>query len=335
MRSVTVGINNRANLRISPLIEALENDPAFQCKTMGISTTSTVPTLGVAMSINQWQMMLENEEKPDFLVLIGDRYETLGAAIAAHYARVCIVHLQGGEVSGTRDDGARDAITRLSHYHVPATLGAKERLLAIGELPATILATGCPSSDLAFKIKVPEQRQGVLLMLNSDTDLDGRANQELALKVGAEVKRSGLPVRAIVPNVDESSSVITRVWQELQIPVLPAMSPSRFYEVLAGVQVAVGNSSALVRESGFFGTPVALVGERQTGRELGRNVSLVPPEQVYQAVCVLADHGSYPPDTLYGDGKVCQQILQLLMEVEPYYVKQSPHSWSDSGKRWE
>src|SRR5215467_7060114 len=86
---------------------------------------------------------------PDLVLLIGDRYEALAAAIAAAYMNICIVHIQGGEVSGSIDESARHAITKFAHFHFPSTRRSAEYLLRMGASPASVLGVGCPSSDIA------------------------------------------------------------------------------------------------------------------------------------------------------------------------------------------
>ena len=87
--------------------------------------------------------------KPDVVLLIGDRYEALAAAVAAAYMNLCIAHVQGGEVSGSIDECARHAISKLAHFHFPSTRRSAEYLVRMGESPEAILGVGCPSSDIA------------------------------------------------------------------------------------------------------------------------------------------------------------------------------------------
>ncbi len=83
------------------------------------------------------------------VLIIGDRYEALAAAIAAAYMNITLVHVQGGEVSGSIDESARHAISKFAHYHFPSTERSAEYLIRMGENPASILGIGCPSSDIA------------------------------------------------------------------------------------------------------------------------------------------------------------------------------------------
>ncbi len=99
---------------------------------------------GIVEFCNEFQRL-----KPDVVVLIGDRYEALSAAIAAAYMNLSIVHIQGGEVSGSIDESARHAISKFAHFHFPSTDRSAEYLVRMGERPDSILGTGCPSSDIA------------------------------------------------------------------------------------------------------------------------------------------------------------------------------------------
>ena len=109
--------------------------PATMAKSVGF---------GVVEFASEFQRL-----KPDLVLLIGDRYEALAAALAAAYMNLCIAHIQGGEVSGSIDESARHAISKFAHYHFPSTQRSAAYLRRMGERPDTILAIGCPSSDIA------------------------------------------------------------------------------------------------------------------------------------------------------------------------------------------
>ena len=94
----------------------------------------------------------------------------------------------------------------------------------------------------------------------------------------------------------------------------------------------MGNSSSFVRDSSFSGTPVVLVGDRQDGREHGRNLVVTNPvtEEIVVAVRRQLDHGRYEPDTIYGDGKASLRIVDKLKSFVPYSQK-SLHYWRSDG----
>ena len=112
--------------------------PATMAKSVGI---------GIVEFSNEYRRL-----NPDIVLLIGDRYEALSAAVAAAYMNLCIAHLQGGEVSGSIDESARHAITKFAHFHFPSTALAARNLIRMGERPETVLEIGCPSSDIAAMI---------------------------------------------------------------------------------------------------------------------------------------------------------------------------------------
>src|SRR5258708_984103 len=113
-------------------IELEGSTPATMAKTVGF---------GVVEFASEFQRL-----KPDIVLLIGDRYEALAAALAAAYMNICIGHIQGGEVSGSIDESARHAITKFAHFHFPSTQRSADYIIRMGERPDTLLGIGCPSS---------------------------------------------------------------------------------------------------------------------------------------------------------------------------------------------
>src|ERR687890_580965 len=90
--------------------------------------------------------------KPDAVVTVADRYETLANAVAASYMNIPVVHVQGGEVTGSIDEKVRHAVTKLADLHLVSTPGARERVIRMGEVGERVHVTGCPSIDLAARV---------------------------------------------------------------------------------------------------------------------------------------------------------------------------------------
>src|SRR5207244_551219 len=90
--------------------------------------------------------------KPDVVLTIADRYETLATAVAAAYMNIPLAHLQGGEVTGSIDEKVRHTVTKLSDLHFVCTRKAAERVIRMGEDPKTVFVTGCPSIDLVAEM---------------------------------------------------------------------------------------------------------------------------------------------------------------------------------------
>ena len=96
--------------------------------------------------------------KPDAVVTVADRYETLSTAVAASYLNIPLIHIQGGEISGNIDEKVRHAITKLSDYHFPSTMKSKKRLIQMGEDRNKIFNYGCPAMDVIKNLKINRKK---------------------------------------------------------------------------------------------------------------------------------------------------------------------------------
>jgi UDP-hydrolysing UDP-N-acetyl-D-glucosamine 2-epimerase len=283
--------------------------------------------------------------KPDVVMLIGDRYEALAAALAAAYMNICIVHIQGGEVSGSIDESARHAITKLAHYHFPSTKRSAEYLVRMGESPRSILGVGCPSSDIA-RMLVPSITSELINSTGSGANIDidkpfllvvfhpttttyGGERKQVE-EILAALARLQVQTLMLWPNIDAGADHISkaiRLFRDREAPnwlrTITNLSPEQYLNLLSRVSCAIGNSSSFVRDAGYFGTPVVLVGNRQEGRETDLHVTHVDPTgpQVLRAIRRQLRHGSYEPSTLYGDGLVAGRIANGLVALEPYVQK--------------
>jgi len=245
--------------------------PATMAKSVGF---------GVVEFANEFQRL-----KPDLVLLIGDRYEALAAAIAAAYMNLCIAHIQGGEVSGSIDESARHAISKFSHYHFPSTQRSATYLRRMGERPDTILAIGCPSSDIALRLDctlAPEivnangsgasidvTRPFLLVVFHPTTTEYGSEYQQMEVLLAA-LGVVQCPAIVLWPNIDAGSDHVSKAIRVLRDRMKPTwlrtltnLEPEQYLKVLASTACAVGNSSSFVRDASFFGTPVVLVGRRQ------------------------------------------------------------------------
>jgi UDP-hydrolysing UDP-N-acetyl-D-glucosamine 2-epimerase len=283
--------------------------------------------------------------QPDVVLVIGDRYEALGAAIAAAYMNLTLVHVQGGEVSGSIDESARHAITKLAHFHYPSTRRSADYIVRMGERPETILGVGCPSSDIARTldrslradvlnghgggaILAPDKDFLLVLFHPATTEYGGETAQ--MEQVLASLHETAMPTVLLWPNIDAGSnhiSKVIRVFRERHKPTwlrtITNFTPEDYMRVLANAACAVGNSSSFVRDASFLGTPVVLVGSRQDGRETAEHVTRVPPEKERLVAAIRAQlaHGRYAASDLYGDGHVAPRIAAALAELTPYVQK--------------
>ena len=280
--------------------------------------------------------------KPDLVVTIADRYETLATAVAASYMNVPVVHVQGGEVTGSIDERVRHAVTKLSDLHFVATKLSAERVIRMGEDPSTVFMTGCPSIDLASQILSdptlgfnPIERYGgvgptldlaggYIVVLQHSVTTEHELARKHAFETLEAIREVGLPTMWFWPNVDagaDGTSNAIRTFRELERPTnihfFKNMAPTDFLRLLYNSRCLVGNSSAGIREAGFYGVPVVNIGSRQTGRERGTNVCDAPYDRaaIKTAACTQLRHGRYPANSLYGDGRAGPRIANLLADA--------------------
>jgi UDP-hydrolysing UDP-N-acetyl-D-glucosamine 2-epimerase len=270
--------------------------------------------------------------KPDLVVTIADRYETIATAIAAAYQNIPLAHIQGGEVTGNIDDRVRHAITKLADLHLVASRDAAARVISMGENPERVFVTGCPSIDiaraaLAAPPVAPELLAGlggagaflVVLQHPVTTEHDRAAEQVTeTLEAVCEV---GVPALWFWPNVDAGSDATSRAIRAFRarnpdalVRFVDNLPPEAFNRLLADCAAIVGNSSAAIREGAFLGTPAVNIGSRQVGRGRGPNVMDVGYDRNAIAGALRAQlaHGRYPSSTIYGDGTAGKRIAETL-----------------------
>ncbi|XP_031415125.1 bifunctional UDP-N-acetylglucosamine 2-epimerase/N-acetylmannosamine kinase isoform X2 [Clupea harengus] len=276
--------------------------------------------------------------KPDVLIVHGDRFDALALATAAALMNIRILHLEGGEVSGTIDDSIRHAISKLAHYHACCTRRAESHLIAMCEDHSRILLAGCPSydkllaahkrDDYADIIKawlgdgVKEQDYIVALQHPVTTDIKNSIKiYELMLDALISFNKRTL---ILFPNIDAGSKEMVRVMRKKGIEQHPNFQAvkhvpfEQFIQLVSHAGCMIGNSSCGVREAGAFGTPVINLGTRQTGRETGENVLHVrgadTHNKIYHAL-ELQFGKRYPCSKIYGDGNAVPRILKFLQSI--------------------
>jgi GDP/UDP-N,N'-diacetylbacillosamine 2-epimerase (hydrolysing) len=292
--------------------------------------TRTGPGMALAIAdVLRGMTELLAREQPDFLLLLGDRGEMLAGAIAALHTGVPCVHVHGGERSGTVDEPVRHAISKLSTYHLVATAGSRERLVRMGEDEARIFVTGAPGLDglselgaalrdeCLSKLGLTGAGDFVLVLFHPVVQQAGQARAQTQALVQA-LNCLGLPVVWLEPNADAGSTEIIAALDAASLPAgsrrLTHMPRALFAAALRHCALLVGNSSAGIIEAATFGTPVINVGDRQRLRERNANVIDVPAERaaIEAGLRAALQHGRWPCDNLWGDGRAGERIATLL-----------------------
>lgn len=277
--------------------------------------------------------------KPDFVLTVGDRFETMATTLAAAYMNIPLAHTMGGEVSGTIDESIRHAVTKFAHVHFPASRDAAERIIKMGEKPEDVHLVGCPRIDLVAEILTADNgrlsqdlfKDGVGASLDLDqpfilvsqhpvTTEYGAAELQIVATLEA-VRDIGLPAIVLWPNADAGSEDISRgmrKWRErgmaANMHFFKNLPIDVYVRLMKRTACLVGNSSSAIREGAFIGTPSVNIGSRQTQRERGDNVIDADPEITSIAAAIRRQlaHGRYPMQPIYGDGTAGQRIAEIL-----------------------
>jgi UDP-hydrolysing UDP-N-acetyl-D-glucosamine 2-epimerase len=286
--------------------------------------------------------------KPDMVVTIADRYETLATAAAASYMNIPLVHMQGGEVTGSIDEKVRHAVTKLADYHFTCTEIAAERVRKMGEDPDAVFVTGCPSIDIADRVlQFPKMdfepfvkyggvgasvdlSNGYLVVLQHPVTTEYEQSRQHVVETLFAVREAGLPVLWFWPNVDAGSDGTSkgiRTFREKEKPAnfhfFKNMESSDFLRLLYHSKAIVGNSSVAIRECSYLGIPAVNIGTRQAGRERGENVIDVDYDRAHilNAIRSHMNRPQRPRSNIYGDGNAGKRIANLLREVKPRIEK--------------
>ena len=305
--------------------------------------TPTTMAKSTGLAIVELATHFENL-KPDVVLTVADRFETLATAVAASYMNIPLAHTQGGEVTGSIDESVRHAITKLAHIHFPATERARDYLIRMGEDHEAVHLTGCPAIDLLTDIDLSlppnlfESYRGVgatldhakpyiVVLQHPVTTEYGQGFQQInqTLQAIARIGKRGMQVTWLWPNVDAGSDDVAkglRVFREQQQPdyihFFRNFSPEDYAKLINNSQCVVDNSSSGLREGAFLGVPCVNIGSRQSGRERAGNVRDVPydADAIEQAVLAQLAHGRYERSLLVGDGTAGQKIADILASAK-------------------
>lgn len=278
-----------------------------------------------------------SEARPDFLIILGDRYEALAVTQAAFLLHIPVVHLHGGELTlGALDDGMRHAITQMSAWHVTATERYRQRVIQLGADPGRVWNLGAPGLEQLL-------RQPVISIDELSASLGGRlkdpfflvtyhpetAGSQDALSVqqavfAALARFPSHQVLITYPNADACGySLIRHIedWQSRHpdsVVAVPNLGQRRYVNALRLCSAVVGNSSSGIIEAPSCGVPTVNIGERQKGREQAASViNCASDEEAIAAALsralslgfIAGCRGCRNP---YGDGLFSEKFMSLL-----------------------
>jgi UDP-hydrolysing UDP-N-acetyl-D-glucosamine 2-epimerase len=285
--------------------------------------------------------------KPDAIVTVADRFETMATAIATSYMNIPLVHLQGGELSGNIDDRVRHAITKLADFHFVSTAQSRQRVIKMGENPECVFDYGCPSidvltnCDLSISNEIMIKYGGVganvdwtkpyiLMLQHPVTTSYGKGYEHVNETLQALLSLKDYQKIVLWPNIDAGTDDVSkriRVFREEhhndQFHYFRNFAPEDYARVLNNAACCVGNSSSFIRENAFLGAPSVIVGDRQQKREHGDNVVFSPYDRDEIEAMMLSQisEGKFASNKLFGNGDAGEKIARELTKIDLDYQK--------------
>jgi UDP-hydrolysing UDP-N-acetyl-D-glucosamine 2-epimerase len=318
-------------------------DYTFHNIVEGENPTTMAKSTG--LGIIEMSMVLDNL-KPDYVFVVGDRFEMMAIAIAASYMNIRIIHSMGGEVTGTIDESIRHAITKFAHVHFTANEDARQRIIRMGEDKNYVFNVGCPRIDLvAEELKRNSTETLNNLFTNykgvgSPLDLNEpfllASQHPVSTEYGENrwqieqtlVALNKLKMQTILlwPNIDAGSDDVSkgiRTFREHHkanwLHVFINLPTNVYIQLMNTTSCLVGNSSSGIREGAFIGTPVVNIGTRQNRRMHAKNVIHVGynTDNIINAIKFQLKNGRYVSSKIYGDGTAGKKIADIMAKIDP------------------
>lgn len=364
---IVVPIVNRTNYsKLQPVLEVLKDrleiavvlssgivvrelgDSADRIYDDGLSVVAEVDCLmmkdslegmskSLGLSLIEHSSILE-KENPDALLVVGDRYDMLGPVLSAKMMNIPILHLQGGEKSGSIDDTVRDVITLCSERHYVSTDVSYRRVSALLGKEDGVKNTGCPAVERVSSLPRTEYlevgrfrkhfKDGIhlkrgepyfMVIVHPDTTNPNDVEMEVVLKA---VLSFGKKCIVIYPNIDAFNSHILHGIRHYKNDVICIKHAplEDFVQLMSHATCMIGNSSAGIREAASFGTPVVNVGNRQDGRE--RNSNTIDVACDYHEIVAALEQSigkSFSGENVYfKEGcveHICEDICSFIAEM--------------------
>jgi len=270
---------------------------------------------------------------PDLILLLGDRGEMLAGAITALHLNIPIVHIHGGELSGSVDESIRHAISKMSHYHFTATNNSKSRLIKMGEISDNIFVIGAPGLDgisttelipketLLAQYNINSDKPFVLLLFHPVVQHVNDIREQITIVVESLLSFD-MQIIALMPNADAGGRVIASTLKEYEkkntIQITTHVTRRNFLSLVSKAVVLVGNSSSGIIEAASLGTPVVNIGSRQNLRERSNNVVDVSIEssEIINGINKAMLFNKNLFENVYGDGESSKRIVSLLKDLD-------------------
>lgn len=364
MKNIAVVTSNRAEYGIlTPLLKRIDEDDdlslslmvtgahlspkygstAEQIKEDGFNIAAAVPILEEGNSAKDISIATANaikgfaeifsNYKPDILVLLGDRTELLGVAIAAMNENILISHIHGGEITeGAVDDCVRHALTKMSYLHFAGTEVYRKRIIQMGEDPSRVFNVGTLGAENILRVPlmketeirdyigIPNNRKYVVVTLHSET-IDSFPPESIAgILCECMESNKGYFFVITASNSDVGGEKINEIFTKFadnneNITFRFSLGMKRYLSAVKYAAFVLGNSSSGIIEAPVLGVPTINIGNRQRGRIMAETIINVPfdKQEIMNAISRVREVDR-KPTTLYGNGDTSAKILSVLKD---------------------
>jgi GDP/UDP-N,N'-diacetylbacillosamine 2-epimerase (hydrolysing) len=302
--------------------------------------------LSIAKSTGRATMLIAesfSRLKPELVLLLGDRFETLSAATASMLMNIPIAHIHGGEITeGAVDEQIRHSITKMSQIHFCSTDVYRNRIIQMGENPARVFNTGAPGIDNIYNLKL-------LSKDDLEDQLDWRFPQKFALftyhpetlstsdlskdldNIFDAILKSGIGMLFTYANADNGGRAINKMIEKFckldvnKYKVIKSLGQLRYLSAMSHANILVGNTSSGIIEAGSFGKPVVNIGDRQLGRLRGDNVIDCSIKNLTKGIDLSLSNDflrkCQNQENIYGNGNASKNIVNELIRQPLSLIK--------------
>lgn len=294
-------------------------------------TSETTMDLTLAKTIDGLSSFVK-ENRPDLIVVHGDRVEALAGAIVGALNNILVGHIEGGEVSGTIDELLRHSVSKLSHIHFVSNDLARKRLIQMGEREDQVFVIGSPDIDIMFSENLPALdkvleyydipfKDFAVLMFHPVTTEYDRVEFYSRALVETLIEDNNNYI-VIFPNNDMGSSKILEEYKKFEnhprFKVFPSLRFEYFLSILKNADFIIGNSSAGIREAPYYGIPSINIGTRQQNRALDPTIihSDFSKESLHEALKTAKTTGKTNSAFKFGTGNSFKLFHQIISKNE-------------------
>lgn len=280
--------------------------------------------------------------KPDFLILLGDRYEALAAAQTAMILRIPVIHLHGGEITeGAYDDAIRHAITKLSYFHFTANDSYSRRVIQLGESPKRVRNVGSIGLDhlsrssfmsldeLSKSINYKISRSFFLVTYHPVTLENEPPIETFQALLDSLDCFSHYQIIITYPNADDGGRKIIPLLEKYasenteRVFAIPSLGQKRYLSAIKHAAAVIGNSSSGISEVPSFSVPTVNIGTRQKGRLMADSVVNCKTNMasIKEAISIAINIKGLDGDNPYGKGDASSQIIDVLKSLNKKNIK--------------